>query len=134
MTSDPKSSLLSKDVIRQGGRYLIIGFSSFALEFLLFALLLEVFAVFVVISNVVAITAASLFNFSMSRKWTFKVSSRLARSIILYLILFAWNQLFSSVAILWLMDVDVAPFIAKVFTMAAIVCWNFVLYRKVVFK
>jgi len=120
-------------LIKQGARYLVVGFSSFALEFLLFAGLYELVAVHVVVSNVIAIIGSSLYNFIMSRSWTFKSSSSLLRSVILYLLLFFWNQLFSSWTILFLMEQGISALFAKVVTMAIIVCWNFVLYRKVVF-
>jgi len=120
-------------LFKQGIRYVIVGFSSFALEFLLFAALHELVGLHVVLSNVIAITGASIYNFIMSRSWTFKSTSSLLRSAILYTLLFIWNQFFSSWAILLLMDVDLSAMLAKVLTMAVIVCWNFVLYRKVVF-
>ncbi|MDR2035573.1 MAG: GtrA family protein [Coriobacteriales bacterium] len=129
-----KESLRLNKLIKQGARYLIVGFSSFALEFLLFFVLFEVLGVFVVVSNVIAIAVASLYNFIMSREWTFKSTSSLMRSIVLYLILFAWNQFFSSWVIITLMNWGVSAELAKIGTMAVIVCWNFVLYRKVVFK
>jgi len=121
-------------LFKQGLRYVIVGFSSFALEFLLFVVLHELIAINVVVSNVIAITGASIYNFIMSRSWTFKSTSSLLRSITLYILLFIWNQIFSSWTILFLIGMDFSAMIAKIITMAIIVCWNFVLYRKVVFK
>jgi len=122
-----------KVLLGQGTRYLVVGFSSFAIEYLLFLIPFLALGLHVVLSNVIAISGSSLFNFIMSRSWTFKSTSSLPRSIVLYLILFSWNQFFSSWAILMLVDVGLSALIAKVITMAIIVCWNFLLYRKVVF-
>ncbi|MDR1087798.1 MAG: GtrA family protein [Coriobacteriales bacterium] len=121
-------------VFRQGLRYLVVGFSSAAIELVLFFVLYQVLGIFVVASNVVALTAATVFNFTLSRTWTFQSVQSLPRSLVLYLVLFAWNQFFSSVAIVGLIDLGVPAMLAKVITMGVIVCWNFVLYRKVVFR
>jgi putative flippase GtrA len=124
----------TKALFREGLRYLIVGFSSAAIELALFFLLYHVLDVFVVASNVVALTAATVYNFTLSRTWTFKSVSSLPRSLVLYLVLFAWNQVFSSWAIVAFIDLGIPAMLAKVITMGVIVCWNFVLYRKVVFK
>jgi putative flippase GtrA len=70
----------------------------------------------------------------MSYNWTFKSAASLPKSIALYLVLFAFNQLFSNFAIVWLIGLGLPALFAKVITMGCIVLWNFVLYRKVVFK
>ena len=129
-----------KKLIRQfGGRYLIVGFSSAAIELGLFEALYRLFGmpragVLLVIANVVAICVATVYNFILSRNWTFRSTSRLTRSIILFVVLFAWNQVFSNTVILLLVGININEILAKVFTMACIVCWNFFLYRFVVFK
>ena len=52
----------------------------------------------------------------------------------LYLILFAFNMAFSTLAISWLVGFGVHSILAKLATMVCITLWNFVLYRKVIFK
>jgi putative flippase GtrA len=123
-----------KNVIEQGGRYLLIGFSSAAIELVLFYILYEVLGLYVVAGNITAITVATAFNFIMSYSWTFKSASSLPRSLGIYLLLFAFNQLFSNFAIVWLIGLGLPSMLAKIITMGCIVLWNFVLYRKVVFK
>ena len=129
--AEPKAN---SALIRQGARYLIVGFSSAGIELGLFFLLYEIFNVDVVVSNVIALALATFFNFYMSRVWTFKTSSSLLRMLTLYLLLFTWNQVFSSWTILWLIGMGAPAMLAKVITMGLIMCWNFVLYRKVIFK
>ena len=130
--------------IRQSKRYLIVGFASAAIDFGLFVLLhdllgfrlaVNVLGIGRIISNVIAILVSTAFNFLMSRNWIFASVSSLPRSLILYIILFIINQAFSSAAIIWLTGTLGLPgFFAKFITMACIVCWNFFLYRKVVFR
>ncbi len=132
-----------KKLISESGRYLIIGFSSAAIELGLFWILYELvgfrtivspLGVTLLLSNVIAILLATLFNFVMNYKWTFKSSSHIARSATLFILLFVFNQIFSNVAIVFLLNNGTNSMLAKVITMACIVCWNFFLYRFVVFK
>jgi len=132
-----------KKLLQQSSRYLIVGFSTVAIELFLFWILYEIigyqtvvsaFGLSLLLSNVIAIVAATFYNFIMSRTWTFKSTSSLPRSITLYLILFVFNQIFSSTVIVMLVDIGIHSILAKVFTIACIVCWNFFLYRLVVFK
>jgi len=138
-------SLIGKliGLVKQSGRYLIVGFSSAAIEIGLYALLHEFFGLEVDLSffgihfeviNVTALVTATVYNFILNRTWTFNPTRSLARSIILFLILFAFNSVFSSTVIFLLAGVGIPYVLAKIFTIACIVCWNFFLYRFVVFK
>ena len=134
-TLDESQDDAKKTALKQSAvRYLIVGFSSAAIEILLFTVFYYALHIDVVVSNVCAITIATIYNFTLSRKWTFQSVSSLPRSVVLYLLLFTWNQFFSSWAIVVLVDLGFIALFAKVITMGIIVCWNFWLYRKVVFK
>ncbi|MDR2108633.1 MAG: GtrA family protein [Coriobacteriales bacterium] len=119
---------------RQGGRYLLVGFSSAAIELVSFALLHEGLSVATLFANPVALTLSTLFNFILSRTWTFRSVSSLPRSVVLYLLLFCFNQVFSTGMVIFLESVGVYSLIAKMITMGCVVLWNFFLYRKVIFK
>lgn len=121
-------------LIKHWLRYCIVGTSSAAIELGLFSLLYYYLGFYVVVSNMVALTIAMAYNFTLSRKWTFKATSRVTRSLVLYLLLFAWNQFFSSGSIVALMSLGIPALLAKVMTMLFIVSWNFILYRTVIFK
>jgi putative flippase GtrA len=130
-------------LIRQSRRYLIVGFSSAAIELALAWILYEALGLraqigipgaTLVLSNAVAIVVATIYNFILSRKWTFSSVSSLPRSATLFLILFVFNQWFSNTVIAALMSAGAMFILAKIFTMGCIVCWNFFLYRLVVFK
>jgi putative flippase GtrA len=122
------------ELLRHGVRYLLVGLSSAGIELILFALLYEMLDLAIVVANVAAISIATAYNFILSRTWTFQSVSSLPRSAVLYLLLFVWNQCFSSLTIVWLHSLGAPALLAKLVTMGCIVLWNFVLYRKVVFK
>ena len=118
----------------QAIKYLVVGGSSAVIELVLFQLLSAVFAIPLAAANVTAVVVSTVFNFLVNRNVTFKSTSNPLRSLVLYLLLFALNTTFSTVVISLLAAQGVYPLVAKVCTMACIVLWNFVLYKKVIFK
>ena len=123
-----------KKTLFQAIKYLMVGGSSAAIELVLFQLLSAVFAIPLAAANVTAVVVSTVFNFLVNRNVTFKSTSNPLRSLVLYLILFALNTTFSTVVISLLAAHGVYPLVAKVCTMACIVLWNFVLYKKIIFK
>lgn len=85
-------------------------------------------------ANIIAVIASTVFNFTVNHSVTFKSTGNPLRSLMLYLILFAFNMAFSTLAISWLVGFGVHSILAKLATMVCITLWNFVLYRKVIFK
>jgi putative flippase GtrA len=115
-------------------RYLAVGATSAAMEMGLFIVLGEALGVNVRLANIIALATATFYNFMMSRAYTFKGTGNPLRSAALYFMLFIFNQAFSTTAIVLLIGQGAPPALAKLATMACIVTWNFVLYRKLVFK
>lgn len=104
------------------------------IELVLFQTFYSVLAVDVSLSNIFAVLIATAYNFLVNRTVAFKSSSNLARSIVLYTLLFLVNLTITTVAITAMVNVGVNSILAKILMQACVVCWNFVLYRKVVFK
>ncbi|MGI6220706.1 MAG: GtrA family protein [Coriobacteriales bacterium] len=131
-SSAPTSS--KREIAGQGLRYLLVGGSSALIELALFHLLHSVLTLAVAPSNITAIVVATACNFLLNRSLAFKSTSNPVRSLVLYLILFAVNMTFSTLVIGALEPMGVPATLAKLGTMCCIVIWNFVLYRKVIFK
>ena len=125
---------LQKDILKQICMYLIVGGSSALIELFVFWLLREVFDQSIIVSNVSAIILSTTYNFLLSRGVTFKSTSNIMRSLILYLILFAFNTTFSTIVIYIAESCGLPGLVGKIIAMACIVSWNFILYRKVIFK
>lgn len=123
-----------KKTLFQAIKYLVVGGSSAVIELVLFQLLSAAFAIPLAAANVTAVVVSTVFNFLVNRNVTFKSTSNPLRSLVLYLLLFALNTTFSTAVISLLAAQGVYPLVAKVCTMACIVLWNFVLYKKVIFK
>ncbi len=124
----------TKKTLGEAVKYLVVGTSSALIELVLFQLLSAAFGVDLKLANVTAVVCATAFNFLVNRSVTFKSTSHPTRSLSLYLVLFAFNTTFSTLLIDVLASRGVYPLLAKLGTMACIVLWNFILYKKVIFK
>jgi putative flippase GtrA len=123
-----------KETLQKGARYLLVGASTALIELGIFSLIFYLFGNNAPVANVIAVIIATTYNFTLSRKFTFKSSSNITRSLILYLCLFVFNMLFTTIATTLLIDFGVMAPLAKIITMACVTLWNFALYNKVVFK
>lgn len=101
---------------------------------MLFQLLYYLAGWSVAVANVTAVATATVCNFLLNRGFTFQSTSNPVRSAVLYGVLFAFNTCFSTVVISLLVGQGIDATLAKLATMVCIVCWNYVLYRKVVFR
>lgn len=131
-----KLELLIKDknIQKQFFKYLLVGGSTAVLELAVFTFLRKVVYLDITISNVTAAVLATFLNFLINRGWSFKAASNLYRSMVFYIILFCVNTFFSTNFIKLMVSINVPDIFAKFITMCMITLWNFVLYRKVVFK
>jgi len=126
--------LLSSKLSTQFIRYLLVGGTSFGLEYGLFWLLFY-FSTPLLLANTVAYLTIFGLNFMLNRLWTFQSQGNVQRQMLLYVLLVAFNLLASNVVIYLLVNQLLVPaLIAKVMVMVMIVAWNFVLYKKVIYR
>lgn len=127
--------LLTPESLGQIARYLITGFCSAAIEFSLLFVSKDFIGLSVILSNSIALTIVFWFNFFMNRIWSFKSRANLKKQLVMYLTLFAFNLGASDLIMYVLTDkLSLQYLIAKVFATAAVVTWNFILYKKVIYK
>jgi len=75
------------------------------------------------------------FNFMLNRIWSFRSKVNLKRQILKYAMLFFFNLLASSAVLFLLSDAGgLDPLISKIIVMCAIVPWNFIMYKKVIYR
>lgn len=129
------SRLLEPQTLGQVIRYLVTGLSSAAIEFSLLFVLKDTAGLSMLLSNSIALSIVFWFNFLMNRFWSFRSKMKLGRQLVMYLVLFVFN-LGASDLIMYLLTEALAMqyLLAKVFAIGAVVSWNFVLYRKVIYK
>ncbi len=129
------SKLLNQESAGQAVRYLVTGFSSAAIELTLLFVFKDIFGLSILVSNSAALSIVFWFNFLMNRFWSFKSKMKLGRQLVMYLALFVFN-LGASDLIMYLLAnrLAIQYLLAKVFAIGAVVCWNFVLYKKVIYR
>ncbi|MBQ9020487.1 MAG: GtrA family protein [Eggerthellaceae bacterium] len=127
------TSNTTREIGTQGVKYLAVGAGTALFELALFQGLFSFTPLGVEMSNIVAVLVATAANFLLNRNVTFKSTSNPVRSLVLYVLLFAFNLTFSTLVISWLVGIGCHSAVAKVATQACIVLWNFVIYRKIIF-
>jgi putative flippase GtrA len=125
--------LHNKQLLRQGFFYVVVGTTSALIELVLFQILYSLIGLNYATSNITALTTSTAYNFLLNGRVTFKGVSNKVKCLIKYLILFAFNSTFTTLAIGFLLGLGWHSLIAKLATMCCVVLWNFILYRKVIF-
>lgn len=155
------SDMLTPETFSQMKRYIITGFSGFAIEYALFNIFNELIFVkfppagysfakkiadnFVetfgrptyryLFANAIAYIVAFWVNFLLNRFWSFKSKVNIFKQLRQYSALFIFNLIVTSALLYFLSDkIGIMPKISKVLVMGMVVCWNFILYKKVIYK
>ncbi len=115
-------------------KYLVVGGTSFVLDYGLFYLLHELTGLRAVYANAISVFTAFWYNFFLNRLWSFGSNEPILRQLVLYLSLMFFNMFFSS-GFIYLMKslLDIDEMISKILAMCIIVGWNFVFYKKFIF-
>jgi putative flippase GtrA len=125
--------LKDRQLLRQGFLYVVVGTSSALIELVLFQVLYTIVGINYAAANITALVTSTAYNFLLNGRITFKGVTNKLWCLVKYLILFAFNTTFTTLAIGFLLGYGWPSLIAKLATMCCVVLWNFVLYRKVIF-
>lgn len=135
---------VSPKSIGQFLRYLIVGFTSFGIEYTLFILFRNWLSVSELLVNIGVYTVIFWLNFLLNRHFSFKSKSAFLPQILAYGVLFAFNLvvgnilLFSGIRYLLVMITNEGSwevlYLPKILIMFFIVSWNFILYKKIIYK
>ena len=120
--------------IKQAAAYLAIGGATALLELGIFQGLITLLGADVVIANIIALIISTATNFCLNGFVNFKMTSNPIIAAIKYLLLFGANTAFSTLTIKFFSDLGAIPLVVKIITMAMMTTWNFILYKKVIFK
>lgn len=117
-------------------KYLLIGFSTYGIDFLLYNLLDSLTSIQDINANIISTFGSLTFNFIMSNFWTFNTGgknklTRLKR----YTVLVIANYIFGNLAFYFLYyQLHINDNLTKIITLGCIVSWNYFLYKFWVFK
>jgi putative flippase GtrA len=134
-----QASRLSKvagyGTLEQFVKYLVVGILAFLTEYLIFAILYKYITHNDVISNIAAMTTGFFASFILNRTWSFKSRGNAIKQLVLLLALFTANLGISSAFIHYGSELlALSPLVLKFFIMGVIVLWNFLLYKKVIYR
>jgi putative flippase GtrA len=131
-----KLSKVKKLKSHSASKYFLVGISAFTTDYLVLIILYYLLNVPLKLATSAGFLTGFLISFSINRQWVFgskKHKKKIWRQIIEYSLLVAFNFLFTVVAVSFLNDHGMKPFIGKLVVMAAIMCWNYVFFRWVIF-
>jgi putative flippase GtrA len=116
--------------------YVIAGGAAFTIEYGSFLILYYHFHVAAVTANTVSFILGLITSFMLNRLWVFghkKQHRRVAHQISLYLMIAGINLIITDVVIHFLVQAKIPAFIAKILLVILVACWNFVIFRKIIF-
>jgi putative flippase GtrA len=136
-------SFINPETRGQFIRYLAVGFGGFILEYVLFIVLRMIFDHELPV-NIAVTTVIFWFNFLLNKFFSFRSRNNFTRQLGFYMILYGINLvvgnvlLFSGIRYLlvlaWGEGSWPVLYLPKILIMPFIMSWNFVLYKKVIYK
>lgn len=125
---------LSIKSIQQFIRYLITGSLAFIVEYSFFYLL-DRLNFWYVYSNSIAMICGFLLSFFLNRNWSFKSKRNTKKQFIMYGVLFLINiGISNGLMFVFVEKLYIQPVFSKLLAIGALVCWNFFIYKKLIFK
>lgn len=123
---------------RKGSKYLVAGAVSWMFDYGTLLLFYYVFNLEIGVATTTAFFIGLVVNFGLMKYWVFDDSPRHKQAAFfqggLYIVLTGFNLLVTNIIVLLFSHKGIGPEISKIFATALIVCWNFILYRKFIFK
>ncbi len=133
--SDKLKKYVTPETKKQFFRYLVTGGLAAAAEYSLFYVLNILVGLSLILSNSAAYTSGFVISFILNRVWSFESKGHLGRQLLLYTILFGINLALSNILVtLFTNQLGIATMISKAIAMGIIVLWNFVIYKKIIYK
>lgn len=135
--------LLGEKATEQFIKYLVVGVATFTLETTLLILFRELIhllrpelsnATVASYGNLPAVTIVFWFNFLLNRNWTFQSSDNIWRQLVIYLPLFIINITLGTLILNYLVQFGLYYLISKAISVGVILCWNLIIYKKIIFK
>ena len=116
-------------------RYVVIGGSTFSIDFFLLVFLHGILNVNLIIAATISYWTSIAFNFTANRFWTFGATdTNIIKHMAAYGTLLGFNYLFTIGFISVATHYGLKYTVAKVLAVAIQILWTYVIYKKVVFK
>jgi len=116
--------------------YIVSGGISFSLEFIIFFLFFYDVHLAAGIASGIGFSTGLVSSFLLNRLWVFpaKADRWSSRQISIFLMLGLFNLTFTSLFVQYLVSLQLPGYFAKFCAMVLVVIWNFILFKKIIFK
>ncbi len=122
-------------VSKQLFRYIVTGGAAFVAEYALYQLLYRILGVDYAVAAVIVYTLLFLITFIVTRKWTFESTGSAAAQLVMHFLLFVFNVWVGNYLLMrGLVGVGISKDIAPFLKTAMITCWNFLIYKFIIYK
>lgn len=134
-----RARLRQPHILRQLAKYFITGGSTVAADYGTFALLYSVVSAPLFVATTGSLVAGLTVSFTLNRIWVFGARKERAHKaapiqMALYITLFLFNTGFTYLFIKLLTDNGLNAYAAKFLSILIIMVWNFVIYKKIIFR
>lgn len=127
------SEFLTYKSLVQFGKYFSSGIFAAALEY--FSYLILFCYLSLKVSHSISMTLGFILSFILNRFWSFKSKENFAKQFTYMIILFLINLRISNILIDQLtVTLKIHAFISKLLVMGLIMLWNFIIYKKVIYR
>lgn len=125
---------ITDKTLEQFIKYLVTGFTTFTIEYILYRILISFMNLY--IGNAIVFAFIFWLNFLLNRIWSFNSKSDFKKQLLSYGILFCINLVIANILLLYILTdvVGIHQHYSKILMMGAVVSWNFVLYKKIIYK
>lgn len=123
---------------RQPLKYLFAGGAAFIFEYLSFITLLYVLGINAPLSSGFSFIFGLIVSYVLQRNWVFKNHANenqlFGKDLLGYGFLALFNLFATTYGVKVLSDMNVEPYVGKLILVLLIMLWNFVIYKRVLFK
>jgi putative flippase GtrA len=141
----PQTHILYNEFIKQSlvpklnhssARFFLVGLSAFGIDYIVLLFLYYALGVNLEVSTAVGFIVGFIISFTANKQWVFgkaRQKKKLSRQIAEYAVLLTLNFFFTIWAVSYLNSHGIKPAAGKLMVMILIMCWNYVLFRWVIF-
>ena len=133
--SVPKILVAKKQLLKYG----VTGGSALLADYSGFVFLYSFLRTPLWVASTLSLVIGFLVSFLLNRMWVFQAHTKTANKathvqVILYSLLFIFNNIFTYYFIVFLKNAGLSPYIGKLGAVSLIMVWNFIAYKTVIFK
>lgn len=129
--------MLHKTLQKTFVRYVLVGLISVGVDYGMLLAAYHVFSLDLRVATTVGFLVGLLVNFLLNKFWAFQAdhsAKRSAQQGVMVALLVGFNLLVTNIVIVYLHRWNVGPEVSKILTTGMITLWNYVLYKKLIFK